>query len=135
MRILIPCTISLLLSSFVPIHAASVEITAEDVDDRIDIYVDGNHQDTCTWNSNPGCFAGITANLYGTHDIRFKLTNYVYNGFCMFGGCGKYSADLTIRSNGSGIWSKSIYRRDNSPGVKYDRTIRCDFGNGSCWER
>jgi hypothetical protein len=135
MRILISSSILLLLSSFITTYAAHVEITAANVDDRIDIYVDGNHQDDCTWGSNPGCYAGIKGNLYGTNDIRFKLTNYVYEGFCMFGGCGKYAADLSIRSNGRTIWSKSIYRRNNSYGVKYDQTIRCNFSTNDCWER
>lgn len=125
--------LSLFLFSNVSL-AASVEISASDVDDRIDIYVNGAHQDSCEWNSNPGCFAGIRGELSGSNDIRFKLTNYVYRGFCLAGGCGKYAADLEIRMNGSLLWSKSIYRRDNSEGVKYDATIRCNFSAGVCRE-
>lgn len=116
-------------------YAGSVVIEARDVDDRIDIYVDDVHQDSCEWSSNPGCYVGIKGRLSGTHDIRFKLTNYVYRGFCLTGGCGKYAADLAIRYNGDLLWSKSIYRRDNSRGVKYDTTIRCNFNSGSCWEK
>ncbi len=132
MKILKPCTILLLLSSFISSHAAYVEVTAENVDDRIDIYIDGEHQSTCTWSVNPGCVAGVEGELSGTHDIRFKLTNYVYSGFCI-GVCGKYAADLTITINQERAWSKNIHRRNNNRGVKYDQTIRCNFSRGSCW--
>jgi len=114
--------------------AGTVKITADNVDDRIDIYVNDEHQDSCEWNGNPGCYAGVKGQLTGTHDIRFKLTNYVYRGFCLVGPCGKYSADLSIRMNGDLLWSKYIHRNDNSNGIKYDTTIRCNFSNGSCWE-
>lgn len=129
--------IFLLITSFFSLsaQAARVQITANDVDDRIDVYIDGDHKDSCEWQSNPGCYVGLQGNLSGTHDIRFKLTNYVYRGPCLFGGCGKYAADLQIKSDGDVIWSKSIYRSDNSSGIKYNETIRCNFNTGSCWEK
>lgn len=113
--------------------SADVSISAVNVDDKIDIYVDGEHQSSCTWAGNPGCSARLVGNLSGTHTVRFKLTNYIYDGFCLAGGCGKYAADLEITSNGTTIWSDGVYERNNNPGVKYDKTLTCNFSSGSCY--
>jgi len=109
------------------LNAVEVQLVAKNVDDRIDIYVDGKDVATCTWNMG-NCTAYKKLDLNGKHTIRFKLTNYVYNGFCLFGKCGKYSGDFAIAlGDGRALWSDSVYVRDNTAGVKYDKTLICIF--------
>jgi len=115
----------LILISFA--RATEVQLVAKNVDDKIDIYVDGKDVATCTWNMG-NCQAYKKLNLVGKHKIRFKLTNYVYKGFCMFGNCGKYSGDFAIAlGDGRALWSDSVYVRNNTEGVKYDKTLICMF--------
>lgn len=111
--------------------AGTLKVTAKDVDDKIEIYVNGALQTSCEWEVNPGCFAGIEGEVDGTVEIRFVLTNYVYNGFCI-GTCGKWAGDLKIEHNGVTLWSESMNVKNNAEGVKYDRTLTCDLSRNSC---
>ena len=107
--------------------AVEVQLIAKNIDDRVDIYVDGDNVATCTWNME-NCQAYRKLNLTGKHKINFKLTNYVYKGFCLFGRCGKYSGDFAIAlGDGRALWSDAIYVRDNTKGVKYDKKLVCVF--------
>ena len=117
----------LLLVSILGLSFASdVTVVAKNVDDIAEIFVDSKKVAEYQWNY-ANCNAGKTLQLQGKHKIRFKLTNLVYRGFCMFGKCGKYSGDFAIVVGNNVIWSDSLYVRDNSEGVKYDKTLVCNF--------
>jgi len=110
------------------VFAVNVGVVAKNVDDIIQIYVDGQEVATCQW-QGANCNTGKELNLKGKHTIEFKLTNLVYTGFCLFGGCGKYSGDFGVTANGKALWSGSVYVRDNTKGVKYDKVLECKFSD------
>jgi hypothetical protein len=119
------------LSIATPADAGNLVIEARNVDDRVDIYYNGSHQESCTWAKNPGCSTGVEGSATGVVTIRFKLTNFVYRGFCLSGSCGKYAGDFYVSHNGRTIWSDSVARKNNTEGVKYDVTITCDLNRNS----
>ncbi len=115
-------------------YAGTAIVQASGVDDRVEIYIDESLESTCEWDgSNASCGVKIK-NASGRTKIRIKLINYVYAGPCLLGGCGKYSGDFRISLNGDGLWTDSVYVRDNSPGLKYDTVIICDFSSEKCFE-
>lgn len=64
----------------------------------------------------------------GTNYIMFVLYNKVYQGGLFFAG-GKWSYDFALYKNGSSIWSKSGYRRENDAEVKYWKVIKADVSS------
>jgi hypothetical protein len=134
------CSIGMYVADGTAVESKVVDdyiiVGARNVDDRVDIYVGGENVGSCTWTSNPGCSVRVKIPTKGAAKlkIRFKLTNYVYNGTCILGPCGKYAGDFYVRnSNGETEWSDSVNCHvkscsgGNSRGVKYDHTVT--------WER
>ena len=115
-------------------QAGDLAIYAKNVDDRVDIYYNGAHQASCTWAKNPGCNTGVNGSASGTIEVRFKLTNFVYKGVCLLGKgkCGKAAGDFYIEHNGAVIWSEGFAARDNTEGVKFDRTLTCNLSTNTC---
>ena len=117
----------LLLGSIIGFSfAVNVRVIANNVDDIAEIFIDGRKVAECQWKYH-NCYAGKTLDLQGKHEIRFRLTNLVYRGPCLFGPCGKFNVDFAVAVNNKIIWSNSIYVRDNSEGVKYDKILICNF--------
>ena len=113
-----------------------VLLLAEDVDDIMEIYLDGRLVDKCQWHSNPGCKARFKTHLSGKAQVRFRLINLVYSGPCfLFSSCGKWKADMSISIDGRRVWDDTVGRRENDAGVKYDVTLACDFDKRRCVRR
>jgi len=64
----------------------------------------------------------------GTNYIMFVLYNKVYQGGIFFAG-GKWSYDFALYKNGSSVWSKTGYRRENDAEVKYWKVIKADVSS------
>jgi len=64
----------------------------------------------------------------GTNYIMFVLYNKVYQGGLFFSG-GKWSFDFSLYKNGSSVWSKTGYRRQNDAEVKYWKVIKADVSS------
>jgi hypothetical protein len=111
-----------------------IYVGARGVDDKAEIWVDGQLMGSCNWATNSAnCDFRVKVDMGSktSADIRFRLTNYKYTGFCL-GTCGKYTADFYVEgSNGVTEWDKSIAcaastscSGANSDGVKYDHTVK-----------
>lgn len=86
----------------------------------------------CQWTSggNHGYDKKIISRYLtkGTNYIMFVLYNKVYQGGIFFAG-GKWSYDFSLYKNGSTIWHKTGYRRENDAGVKYWKVIKADVSS------
>jgi len=109
---------------------AAIYVSANGVDDVIEILVDGELVGTCIWD-----VADCSVNQYvalgqKTHaEVLFRLTNNEYESLCLIGPCGKYSGEFEVRSEGGeALWSDRVYCHSNqgcpganTPGVKYEK--------------
>ncbi len=110
-----------------------IYVGATGVDDKVEIFVDDQLVGSCDWHtSSADCSLRVQVDLGSktTAKVRFKLTNSVYNGFCVPGPCGKYSGNFYLDSAaGEREWSDSVSCHvatcadGNTAGVKYDKTI------------
>ncbi len=103
------------------------------MDDKVEIFVDDVSVGTCSWaTSAADCSVRVRVDLGSktTAKVRFTLTNYIYNGPCFPGPCGKYSGTFYVEGvNGNKEWTDSVKCHasscgdGNTAGVKYDRTV------------
>ena len=110
-----------------------IVVGASGVDDKVQIYVDDVEVGSCSWaTSAADCSVRMQVDLgtKTTAKVRFKLTNYIYNGPCFPGPCGKYSGSFYVENaKGEREWSDSVSCHvkscsdGNTAGVKYDRTV------------
>ncbi len=110
-----------------------IVVGATGVDDVVKIYVDGAEVGTCSWaTSAADCSVRVKVDLgqKTTAKVRFELTNYIYNGPCFPGPCGKYTGSFYVENaKGEREWTDSVSCHasscsdGNTAGIKYDRTV------------
>lgn len=110
-----------------------IYVGASGVDDMVEIFVDDQPVGTCSWSTSAAdCSVRVRVDLGSktSAKVRFKLTNYVYNGPCFPGPCGKYTGTFYVDGvTGEREFTDAVSCRaascsdGNTAGVKYDRTV------------
>jgi len=113
----------------------NIVVEMSDVDDiGLVIVWNGNGAETvskCEWSSGNHGYdkKNISRSLTkGKNYILFVLYNKVYQGGLFFAG-GKWSYNFSLYKNGSSVWHKSGYKRENDAEIKYWKVIEADVSS------
>jgi hypothetical protein len=117
---------SVAIQDYITAHMSNVD------DVGLVIVWNGNGATTvgqCQWVS--GQHGAMTVTLdqrvlnKGINYVTFVIYNKIYAGAGLFAG-GKWSGDLTLKQNGTTVWSISKHVSENDKAIKYWKVFRLD---------